>query len=64
MPKVVFDESLFLDKIKEFNPESVQNDDVPAIIPEEDAIDEFDITQVEGVNNNDGNNVEIEEDLS
>ena len=46
LPEVIYDESLFLDKIKEFNPQSLQNDQ-PSIIPEEEAVDEFDITQVE-----------------
>ena len=49
LPKLVYDESLFLDKIKEFipNPSMQNNNNQPSIIPEEEAIDEFEITKVE-----------------
>ena len=49
LPKLVYDESLFLDKIKEFipNPSMQNSNNQPSIIPEEEAIDEFEITKVE-----------------
>ena len=61
LPDVVYDESLFLDKIKEFNPQSMQNDEPSVISEEDEAVEEFDITQVEqdrsgGAGDENGNN--------
>ena len=63
LPNYVYDESLFLDKIKEFipNPSMQNNNEQPSMIPEEDAIEEFEITKVEQDRDGAENN---EDDLS